>query len=203
MGSGGSAKTPAPTAQERELAGVGAEQWNDYARRYAGPGGVNEKFIETTRTTEGDIQRVKGTVSADVAQQKRTEKEQTSQAGLARGISSSSGAAISDQAKLANETASTKGRAMGVAEEAAKETELAADFKLASFGRGLGDTAQVGLQGATSRATELLTSSAISRAKERQSLMEAAGTGIGMYAQTKGLFKKKKNPKEDYDMDGG
>lgn len=191
-GGGGGDQTPAPTAQERTLAGVGAEQWNDYARRYAGPGGVNEKFIQTTRTTEGDVRRVKGTVSADSAIAARQLKQDTAQVRAKRGVSSGSGASIAQGFGDVMDIASTKGRAQGVAEQSAEDAQLAADFKLASFGRGLAEESQVGLQQGVSRATSLVREDAIARAEERQQLLSAAGTGLGMYSQTKGLFKKDK-----------
>lgn len=188
---GGGDQTPAPTAQERELAAVGAEQWNDYARRYAGPGGVNEKFIASTRTTEGDRLAAGGQVGADAAQAERDVQAGVKRSGLARGVTSASGATIAAMGTTGSELASTAGRAKGVAVQAADDTQLAADFKLASFGRGLGDVSQVGLQQGTARATELINRDARAKFQESQAMMEAAGTGIGMYAQTQDLFGKK------------
>lgn len=193
--SGSKPDTPAPTAQERELAAVGAEQWNDYAKRYAGPGGVNEKFIASTRTTEGDRKAAAGIVGADAAAASRDVKQTQQRVGLARGISSASGATVAGMGKTSAEMASTEGRAKGMAVQAADDTQLAADFKLASFGRGLGDVAQVGLQQGTARATELVNKDAVAKFEKSQQMLQAAGTGLGMYAQTQDLFGKKPKQK--------
>ena len=189
---GGGDQTPAPTAQERTLAGVGAEKWNDYARRYTGPGGVNEKFIQSTRTNESDRQRAKGTVGADSAIAARQLEQDTSTLNIKKGVGTGSGADIARSLSDSTSIAATKGRAQGVGEQSADDAQLAADFKLASFGRGLADDSQVGLQQGTARATELVKADAVARAEERQQLLGAAGTGLGMYSQTKGLFKKDK-----------
>ena len=196
MGSGGGGdKTPAPTEQERALAQVGAEQWNDYARRYAGPGGVNEKFIEATRTTEGDRQAAEGQVGADAAQAASAVKDSQKKAGLARGINSASGSTLATMSGTNTDLASTAGRAKGVAVQTADDTQLAADFKLASFGRGLSDDSRLGMQQGTARATELVNKNAVSKFEESQAMLQAAGTGIGMYAQSQDLFGKKPKAK--------
>ena len=189
--SGGGAETPQPTAQEKALAQVGAEQWNDYARRYAGPGGVNEQFIAKTRATEGGRMAAAGQVGADAAMAAHQAKQGTVSAGLARGISSVSGASIAGKAKDVTTLAGAEGRAKAQAVQGVDDAQLAADLKLASFGRGLSSDAQVGLQRNTARATELLNKSAVSRFQEKQALMGAVGTGVGMYAQTQDLFKRK------------
>lgn len=190
-GGGGGDQTPAPTEQERALAKVGAEQWNDYATRYAGPGGVNEKFIQSTRATEGDKLAAGGQVAADAAQAGRAVKQSEKQAGLARGVGSSSGATIAGMSGTSTELASTEGRAKGMAVQSAEDVQLAADFKLASFGRGLEDVSRLGLQQGTARATRLVNRKAEEKFKSSQALLQAAGTGLGMYAQTKDLFGKK------------
>ena len=190
MGSGGGDQTPAPTAQEKALAKVGAEQWNDYAQRYAGAGGVNERFIEQTRASASDRSAASGQVGADAAIAARQTKKSTARGGLSRGISSASGATLAEHSDDSSTLASTEGRARGVAVQGADDAQLAADFKLASFGRGLSSDAQVGLQRSTRRATNLVNQEAENKFREKQSYLEAAGTGIGMYSQTKGLFSK-------------
>ena len=183
VGGGGDAETPAPTAQERQLAKIGAEQWNDYATRYAGPGGVNEKFIEATRATEADKGAAGAIVGADAAVAGKQIREATSRQGLARGASSASGAAVSAAAGDATDLASTTGRAKGLAVQSVEDAQLQADFKLASFGRGLASDAQVGLQGGVSRATSLVNEAARAKFLEKQSLMAGVGTGVGMLTQ--------------------
>ncbi len=187
MSGNGGDKTPAPTAQERQLAITAARRYNRYATKYAGKGGVNEKFIAATRTTAGDREAVRGTVGADSAIIARTLDGQ--RAAL---TPSASGKAISTLADNNTSLASAAGRGKALATQAADDTQLEADFKLASFGQGLANDAQVGLSQATTRATNLVNVQAITKFKRSQALMEAAGTGIGMYAQSKDIFNKKK-----------
>lgn len=183
--------TPAPTAQERELASVGAAQWNDYKARYASEGGINDKFIAATRATEGDKAAAAGSVGADSAIAKRRLDKATAQAGLAKGISSSSGAALSARYQDTTDTAAAAGLGKATAVQSVEDAQLAADFKLASFGRGLGDESQVGLQRGLRTATDIATKDAVTKAKERQELISAAGTGVGMLTQSQGWLKPK------------
>ena len=195
MGSGGGGpKTPAPTEQEKALAKVGAEQWNDYATTYAGPGGVNEQFIEKVSATGGDKTAAAGQVGADAAIAAKQVGQGAARSGLGRGVSSSSGAVLASKTADSTSLASTKGRAQGMSVQGVDDAQMAADFKLASFGRGVASDAQVGLQKSTGRATDLVNKDAVANFKKKQALMEAVGTGIGMYAQTKDLFGKKAKP---------
>lgn len=184
-GGGGGSQTPAPTQQERELARVGAEQWNDYARTYAGEGGVNDKFIQATRATEADRQSAAAQVGADSAMATRKSLADTDNLARARGISSSSPAALAAASADMNSASRAKGLAVGKAVQGVDDTETAANFKLASFGRGLADDSRVGLQSQVRRATDLVNSDAQSRYAEKASVLGAVGTGIGMYTAFK------------------
>lgn len=178
--------TPDPTPNERELASIGAEQWNDYQKRYTGPGGVNEAFINSTRATDAKRAAAAGQVGADAAIARRDLSMANSGVNLGKGVSSASGRAIAGKQNDDLALASAEGEGKGLAVQSVDNAQLAADFKLASFGRGLSDTSQVGLQQGVREATDKTITDMKNRVADKNRQMQGVGTGLGMYTQRKG-----------------
>ena len=208
--SGKKPSTPPPTKQEKTLAYVGAENYNDYVERFVP---LTEDFVKNTTVTDSQRGNVAGIANADAAQAFATLEDETVKGGLAKGVGSGSGKTIAGIAGGKDAEARARGQAKGAAVQDLENTEINAKMKGASFGRGLGDDAKVGLMQATGRATALANANAQAAFKKKSALMEGIGTGIGAYTSLSGMGDKKK-PKaastsdstwdyDGYDMDGG
>lgn len=62
--SGGGGGTPAPTADEKELARKAALEWNDYVDRYTP---LEDKMIALATPRPGDVERLRGEANAVAA----------------------------------------------------------------------------------------------------------------------------------------
>lgn len=192
--SGKKPKAPPATAQEKALAEIGAKEFNDYAERFVP---ITQDFISESQATDPKRARAQGIAAADAAQAHAGLDQATVASGLAKGASSGSGKTImglgGDNASLGR----SSGLAQAQAVQSVDDTALNAKMKIASFGRGLGDDAKVGMMQGLRRANKLAISDAQRRFSDRQSLMTGIGTGIGAYTSFSDLGTKTKSASKD------
>lgn len=151
MSKGSKPKKPPPTAQEKALAQVSTEQWNDYATRFAP---LNQELLDRVKATDGKRQAAAGIAAADV-EQARTGQTAGTVAGLSA-AGSKAGSGASNMAVF--QGALSGGKARGLAQAAAvqgvDDNELAGKMKMASFGRDLTDDTQLSFEGSARRAAQ-------------------------------------------------
>ena len=85
--SGGPPKAK-PSENEKALAGVSANRWNDYVHRYIP---LENKFLKDVRTTDGERAAVGGQAAADAAMGFSGAEGKAVQRGLAGGAQVGSG----------------------------------------------------------------------------------------------------------------
>ena len=175
--SGGGGGTPAPTADEKELARKAALEWNDYVDRYTP---LEDKMIALATPRPGDVERLRGEANAVAAAGLSKEFQTTAAKQLSRGASPRGlGAAFGE---LAGAQGQAAGAGMAKAEAAVKDRELKTKTKLTAFGRGLADQSMLGLSRAAQDSTRLAIESFKAKQREKEARMEALGTVLGTVA---------------------
>lgn len=184
--SGGSAKKEPPTAQEKALAEVGAEKFNDYVDNGL-PRAVETR--EAIRATGAKLSDAAMVTSAGVEQagadQRATFRRVTGGGsdGFTRGDYDAAMAA-------------SKAEALTGAREGTQDLETQGEQKLAAFGRKLSDDTQLSLSQSGRRATQAAVNDATRRFEAGQSKLAAAatiaGAGIGAYGQYRGRQRQDK-----------
>jgi len=192
MGSGGSPSAPPPTASEKELARSGAQGFNDSQKRFVP---LQNSFMKDAQTTQGERDMVSGETNADFAQASKTGARDIATTAFARG---GYARAANDLNTSANDTASTVGNAQARAVQGADNAELKAYSKIAAFGHGLQDNANISLRSAARNEVGLALTRSKAKFREQQQLRDAAGAMAGALASKhktdiKNFFKAKKN----------
>lgn len=163
---GKNSNTVQETAQEKALAKVAAEQWNDYQARYKPF--ENKYMADVLADTAGREAKVKGMVNADVAQ-KLTQKPSA--------INPNSGKMQAGKESLDRANALARGQVAG--EQAVKDQQTGAMQTLIDMGRGQATQAQQGMSSLAGAATQEAISSASNRMQTRSAIGSAIGSAVG------------------------
>lgn len=163
------------TAQEKALARVAAEQWNDYQSKYKPF--ENSYMKDVMADTAGREAKVSGMVNADVAQ-KMTQKA----------IDPNRAGSLGNKAAMDKASAMSKGQVAGT--QAVKDQQTGAMQTLIDMGRGQATQAQQGMSTLAANATNTAISDASIRQQNRAAtgnlIGSAIGAGASMYGSLSG-----------------
>jgi hypothetical protein len=180
MGSTGSKPSdPAPTAEERALAGRAANEWNDYLERYVP---LEDQAIAAAAYDPNKTARLQGETSAMAALGTKGDVA----AGVKRTLQTGAGLSGAMTRMAADDptraAASAGGLGAALAERSVRDRELQAKQKLTAFGRGLADQSTLGLSRLGQTRTEETLTNYKAKQAEKAAKMEAAGTALGFAA---------------------
>ncbi len=174
MGSAKGPKDPGPSAQERALADVAAEELRR-SREVFGP--LTERMIRNVRATDAERALATGEAAADVAIANRAPRR-----GFGGGRRIGSGRDIYARFNQNIGRSVASGSAEAGALQAVDDAELAGLRKVAAFGRNLQDDARVGFRRGAARATRRSIRDANRRFTNATNLRDFAGSVAGFGA---------------------
>lgn len=168
------------TAEERELAKIAGEQWQDYQERFVP---IENRYMKDVHTEAADFARATGdTASAINAQGDEAQKAVTAGA-TQRGANANSGAVVTGLAGMA----AKRGRALGVGKadvgNQVENLKYAGLQNIVQMGRGKPGASLQGLSDIAGMSAGRAASEAFSDQYESAANASAVGTATGMAAR--------------------
>lgn len=177
MSGGGGSKEVPETAQEKELARIGLEQWNDYETRLKP---YEDKWIESLTVTEGERENMAGTLNATVGKEFDRGLTQTQEQQRQMGASPNSGRFIAGTAGLTDKRAQKTGKAMAEGNQRLEDSYLSGLTKAVSMGRGEANTAMAMKGDLANQAARNAMNETFMKQQESDSTTSAISTAAGM-----------------------
>lgn len=176
---GGKAPDVPITAEERQLASIAQEQWADSQKRF---GPVMEKVFKIAGNKQG--RQAQAENMASIGTKQAFERARPGlEAGLARkGASPGSGAFDGAVTNFSLDQAQSQGANMTDAAQRSNDNYYRGLDAIVNIGRGKSAQAIGGLGSVASQANEQAIADAQASAGNRAALVNAVGTGAGIYA---------------------
>ena len=153
--------------------GMARDQWADYQKRFIP---LENKFIDMVHKKPWQYERARGMAGADIAQAAAPNSR------LLATSSPNSGASIMDFADNTAAYGTSLSRATNDVTNSVTNQHYAGLMKAVNLGRGIADSADLGIRNAAAASSEQALAQARAQNTERAGLYNAIGSGVGTYA---------------------